>query len=183
MDIRYTIGKNEYKRMTTEELRDSFLISIFETGKLNLLYCEVERGIVGAAVPTDSSLSLEAGEELAADYFCHRREVGVLNIGGDGTVTIDGSEYNMGNLDGLYIGRGSKEVSFTSADADDPARFYMVSYPAHGKFPTTHAVKADANVLHLGTMEDANKRTVYQYIHENGIKDYLKFIKFGFVNA
>ena len=170
MDIRYTIGKNEYKRMTTEELRDSFLISIFETGKLNLLYCEVERGIVGAAVPTDSSLSLEAGEELAADYFCHRREVGVLNIGGDGTVTIDGSEYNMGNLDGLYIGRGSKEVSFTSADADDPARFYMVSYPAHAEFPTTHATKADANVLNLGTMEDANKRTVYQYIHENGIK-------------
>ena len=92
MDIRYTIGKNEYKRMTTEELRDSFLISIFETGKLNLLYCEVERGIVGAAVPTDSSLSLEAGKELAADYFCHRREVGVLNIGGAGKVKTDGSE-------------------------------------------------------------------------------------------
>jgi 4-deoxy-L-threo-5-hexosulose-uronate ketol-isomerase len=156
--------------MTTGELRDSFLISLFETGKLNLLYCEVERGIVGAAVPTGSSLALEAGKELAADYFCQRREVGVLNIGGDGTVTVDGTEYKMGNLDGLYIGRGSKEVSFTSADADDPARFYMVSYPAHAEFPTTHATKADANVLNLGTMEDANKRTVYQYIHENGIK-------------
>ena len=118
MDVRYTIGRNEYKRMTTAEVRDAFLIeNLFEEGKLNLLYCEVERCIVGAAVPTGSSLVLEAGEELAADYFCQRREIGVLNIGGDGTVRIDGTDYNMENLDGLYIGRGSKEISFSSADA------------------------------------------------------------------
>lgn len=170
MDVRYTVGKNEYKRMTTGELREAFLVDLFEAGSLNLIYCEVERSIVGAAVPTTGSLKLEAGAELAADYFCQRREVGVLNIGGCGTVTVDGTEYAMGNLDGLYIGRGSKEISFSSADADAPARFYLISYPAHTEYPTTQAKKADANALELGTVEDANKRTIYQYIHENGIK-------------
>jgi len=170
MDVRYTIGKDEYKRMTTDELRDAFLVDLFEAGKVNLLYCEVERAIVGAAVPTGSALKLEAGKELAADYFCQRREVGVLNIGGSGTVTVDGTAYEMEDLDGLYIGRGSEEISFASADAAAPARFYLISYPAHTEYPTTLAKKADANALELGTVEDSNKRTIYQYIHENGIK-------------
>lgn len=170
MDIRYTVGSNEYKRMTTKELRGAFLVDIFNEGMLNLLYCEVERGIIGAAVPTTGPLMLEAGKELAAEFFCQRREVGVLNIGGAGTVTVEGSEYPMEHLDGLYIGRGSKQVSFQSADASTPSRFYLISYPAHTDHPTTHAKKADANALHLGTVEDANKRTIYQYIHEGGIK-------------
>jgi 4-deoxy-L-threo-5-hexosulose-uronate ketol-isomerase len=170
METRYTIGTNEYKRMTTDELRDAFLVDLFETGKLNLLYCEVERAITGAVVPTIGSLKLEAGQELAADTFCQRREVGVLNIGAAGSVTVDGTEYKMGNLDGLYIGRGSEEIVFESDSADDPARFYLISYPAHTDYPTTQVKKADANALELGTVEDANKRTIYQYIHENGIK-------------
>ncbi len=170
MDVRYTVGKNEYKRMTTDELREAFLVDLFEAGKLTLLYCEVERAITGAAVPTGCALKLEAGKELAADFFCQRREVGVLNIGGTGTVTVDGAEYAMENLDGLYIGRGSKDISFTSTDAANPARFYLISYPAHTEYPTTLAKKADANALELGTVEDSNKRTIYQYIHENGIK-------------
>jgi 4-deoxy-L-threo-5-hexosulose-uronate ketol-isomerase len=170
MDVRYTVGKNEYKRMTTDELRDAFLVDLFEEGKLNLLYCEVERAIVGAAVPTGGNLKLEAGKELASDYFCQRREVGVLNIGGHGTVTVDGAEYAMETLDGLYIGRGAKEISFSSARAGEPARFYLVSYPAHAEYPTTQAKKADANVLELGTVKDSNHRKIYQYIHENGIK-------------
>ena len=170
MNVRYTVGKNEYKRMTTDELRDAFLIDLFEDGKLNLLYCEVERGIVGAAVPTVEPVTLEAGKELAADYFCQRREVGVLNIGGNGTVNVDGTDYPMENLDGLYIGRGSKQISFASDDAATPARFYLISYPAHTEYPTTQAKKADANALAMGTVEDANKRTIYQYIHENGIQ-------------
>ncbi len=170
MDVRYTVGKNEYKRMTTDELRDAFLVDLWEPGKLNLLYCEVERSIIGAAVPTSAGLKLEAGKELAADYFCQRREVGVLNVGGNGTVTVDGTEYEMENLDGLYIGRGSKEITFASANAKTPARFYLISYPAHAAYPTTQAKKADVNALELGTVEDANKRTIYQHIHENGIK-------------
>ena len=170
MNVRYTVGKNEYKRMTTQELREAFLVSLFEEGKLNLLYCEVERAIVGAAVPTHGSLTLEAGKELAADFFCQRREVGVLNIGGNGTVIVDGTKYQMEKLDGLYIGRGSKEVAFSSADATKPARFHIVSYPAHTDYPTTQAKKAGSNVIQTGSIEDANKRTSYQYIHENGIK-------------
>jgi 4-deoxy-L-threo-5-hexosulose-uronate ketol-isomerase len=170
MDTRYTVGKNEYKRMTTDELRGEFLVDLFETGTINLLYCEVERAIVGAAVPTVGSLKLEAGKELASDYFCQRREVGVLNIGGNGTVTVDGAEYAMENLDGLYIGRGSKEIVFDSVSGEEPARFYLISYPAHADYPTTQAKKADANAIEMGSLEDANKRTIYQYIHENGIK-------------
>ena len=170
MDVRYTVGKNEYKRMTTQEMRDAFLVDLFEEGKLNLLYTEVERSIIGAAVPTGEALTLEAGKELAADYFCQRREVGVLNIGATGVITVDGTEYTIENGEVLYIGRGSKEVSFSSADAANPARFHMVSYPAHKEYPTTLATKADANVLNLGSVEDSNKRTIYQYIHENGIK-------------
>ncbi len=171
MKVRYTVGVNEYKRMNTRELRDAFLIEeLFSEGELNLLYCEVERSIVGAAVPTEGSLSLEAGKELAADFFCQRREVGVLNIGGAGAISVDGKEYGMDHLDGLYIGRGSKEVTFSSSNAAEPARFYLVSYPAHAEYPTRHAKKADANALHLGSVEDSNKRTIYQYIHENGIK-------------
>lgn len=169
MEVRYTVGKNEYKRMTTDELRDAFMVELFETGKLNLLYCEVERAIIGAAVPVDGDLILEAGKELAADFFCQRREVGVLNIGGSGTIRIDGTTYEMENLDGLYIGRGSKDISFASVNASSPARFYLISYPAHADYPTTQAKKASANALELGTVEDANKRTIYQYIHENGI--------------
>jgi 4-deoxy-L-threo-5-hexosulose-uronate ketol-isomerase len=170
MKVRYTVGKNEYRRMTTPELRDTFLVDLFEEGQLNLLYCEVERSIIGAAVPTGAALKLEAGKELAADYFCQRREVGVLNIGGSGTITVDGVTYEMENLDGLYIGRGSKEISFESTNAAEPARFHIASYPAHMEYPTRQAKKADANALELGSLEDANKRTIYQYIHENGIK-------------
>ncbi len=176
MNTRYTIGKNEYKRMTTDELREAFLVDLFEDGKLNLLYCEVERAIVGAAVPgVGKPLVLEAGKELAADFFCQRREVGVLNIGGAGTVTVDGTEYAMDNLDGLYIGRGAKEISFQSLEEQEgagsaSARFYLISYPAHTDYPTTQAKKADANAIEMGSMEDSNRRTIYQYIHENGIQ-------------
>lgn len=176
MNVRYTVGKNEYKRMTTDELRAAFLVDLFEDGKLNLLYCEVERAIVGAAVPSiGKPLVLEAGKELAADFFCQRREVGVLNIGGTGTVAVDGTEYTMENLDGLYIGRGSKEITFQALEtngvgAQRSARFYLISYPAHTDYPTTQAKKVDANAIELGTVGDANKRTIYQYIHENGIK-------------
>ncbi|WOO40849.1 5-dehydro-4-deoxy-D-glucuronate isomerase [Rubellicoccus peritrichatus] len=170
MDVRYTVGTNEYKRMSTRELRDAFLMDLFEDGKLNLLYCEVERSIVGAVVPTGGEIVLEAGKELAADYFCQRREVGVLNIGAKGTVTVDGNVYALDNLDGLYVGRGSRDISFSSLDGSAPARFYLVSYPAHAEYPTALVRMADANALHLGSMEDSNKRTIYQYIHENGVK-------------
>jgi 4-deoxy-L-threo-5-hexosulose-uronate ketol-isomerase len=170
MDVRYTIGKNEYKRMTTQELREAFLVDLFEQGKLNLLYSEVERAIIGAAVPTAEALPLEAGKELAADFFCQRREVGVLNLGAPGSVEVDGTTYTMENLDGLYIGRSVENIAFSSADPANPARFYIISYPAHEDYTTTQIKKAEANALELGSLEDSNKRTIYQYIHENGVR-------------
>ena len=170
MGIRYTVGRDAYTRMTTQELRDAFLVDVFEPGAITLLYCEVERVIVGGAVPTRGTLALEAGKELAAEYFCQRREVGILNVGGRGTVMVDGAGYEMERLDGLYVGRGSKEVVFASEDHKAPARFYLASYPAHTAYPTSPARQAEANALDMGSMEDANRRTIYQYIHEKGIQ-------------
>lgn len=170
MDVRYTVGVNEYKHMTSAEMRDTFLVDLFAPGELKLLYCEVERAVAGSAVPTDAPLVLSAGAELASDFFCQRREVGVLNIGGAGSITVDGKEYAMAELDCLYIGRGSREVSFASADAAQPAKFYILSYPAHKDYPTSHAVRADAAPVHLGSLKDSNERTIYKCIHPEGIK-------------
>ena len=170
MNVRYTVSINEYKRMDTPELRAAFQASLFEVGALNLLYCEMERAIIGAAVPTEQPLQLEAGKELAADYFCQRREIGVLNIGQAGTVTVDGTDYPMANREMLYIGRGSEDIRFSSSDPKSPARYYLLSYPAHTAYPTTHATPDDANTLHLGSPEQANERTLRQFIHPDGIQ-------------
>ncbi len=107
---------------------------------------------------------------MRAAYFCERRELGVLSIGGDGVIEVDGTKYEMGKLDCLYVGRGSKNVSFASKDAANPAAFYLISYPAHAAYPTTHAKQKDATPVELGTAADANRRTIYKYIHTGGIK-------------
>ena len=171
MQVRYSVSQQEYKRQTTEELRESFLIGhLFKPSELELLYCEVERAIIGSAVPQKETLHLEVDKkELAADFFCQRREVGAINIGGAGIITVDENTYPMGYLDGLYIGRGSQDVSFQSHDAKHPAKFYLVSYPAHATYPTRQIKKESANVIHLGSDLQSNKRTIYQYIH-NGVK-------------
>lgn len=171
MDVRYTVGKNEYKRMTTEELRNEFLVTnLFGKDKVTLVYCEVERAIIGSAVPTKKALELKAGQEMAADYFCERRELGVINIGGEGVITVDGKKYPMANRDCLYVGRGAKKVVFASKTAAKPAEFYLASYPAHTAYPTTHATMAQANTIPCGDQKNCNKRVIRQYIHLNGIK-------------
>ena len=165
MEVRYTTGRNEYKRMTTDELRAAFMhTKLYEKGKVNLLYCEVERGIAGFAVPTTKSLAMPAGKELASDYFCERRELGVLNIGGAGTVSVDGKKYDLRPLDVLYVGKGAKKVVFSSKSAKKPAEFYLASYPAHKEYPTKLIKFEDANHRHLGTVEDCNVRTIHQFI-------------------
>ena len=169
MKSKYTIGINEYKRMNTAELRSTFLLEdMFLAGQSELVYCEVDRTVVGGFTPTNAPLKLEAGKELASEYFCQRREVGIINLGGTGTVSVDGTVYNMNNIDCLYIGRGSKEISFESAEASSPAYFHLVSYPAHADYPTTLATQSDANPVAMGSLEDSNHRTIYQYIHANG---------------
>src|ERR1041384_104727 len=125
------------KRLSTDELRSGFLIQgLFRLGEIVLRHVDLDRVVLGGAVPTDTPLSLEAPASLAAEYFAERREIGILNIGARGTITVDGHRYAMDVRDVLDVGRGSKRVVFESDDAARPARFYMVSYPAHAMHPT-----------------------------------------------
>ena len=170
MEVRYSRDPQSFERMNTTEIRNEFLIAdLFEPNQIKLVYLHVDRMIVGSAVPTSQPLSLEAGQELRADYFAERREIGVFNIGEQGSIRVGGQEYRMAHREMLYIGRGSQEITFSSADAGRPARFYMVSLPAHKDYPTAHAAKAQANRIDLGSQEAANERTIFQYIYEGGV--------------
>lgn len=169
MSTRYATSLREYPRLCTQELRDAFLIAdLFATGSIRMAYWETDRTVVGAAVPLGEPLCLEPLPELASDDFCERRELGVLNIGGVGHVSVEGIEYPLARLDALYVGRGSREVQFSSADRANPARFYLVSYPAHAVHPTRIIRHEQAREVRLGTPQEANERTIYQYIHEEG---------------
>ena len=172
IDIYHAIDPVRFKQMSTAEIRQSFLIGhLFKTGEMVLSYSHVDRAVVGSAVPAGKKLKLEASkEEFAADFFAQRREIGVMNIGGGGTVTVDGNAYSMDNRDVLYISRGSREIWFKSDEKKQPARFYIVSYPAHAAYPTTLVKKEDAASVDLGSQEQANKRTIYKYIHPGGVK-------------
>jgi 4-deoxy-L-threo-5-hexosulose-uronate ketol-isomerase len=172
MDVRYVADQVRYQTMTTDELRNSFLVEkLFKEEQVYLLYTDVDRAIVGSAVPTSTKLMLEASKkEMSAEYFTQRREIGIINIGFKGVITVDGQKYELENRDGLYIGRGSKQIEFESVDSKNPAQYYLLSYPAHTDYPTSLAKKANANPVHLGSQEEANKRTIYQYIHENGVQ-------------
>lgn len=171
MDVRFSTDPKGFQAMSAEELRSAFLIdSLFVPDTVPMVYSDIDRSITGSAVPVRQALPLLATKkEMAAEYFAERREIGVLNIGGKGTVTVDGKPYAMEPRDGLYIGRGVKEILFSSADPSAPARFYFVSYPAHREFPTTLAPFAQAAPVKLGSQKDANRRTIYKYIHPAGI--------------
>lgn len=165
MNFLHTADSVRYQRMTNAELREAFVIdALFATGELQLTYTDVDRAVVGSAVPTDSALQLPTHKELASAYFCERRELGVINIGGAGKVSVDGTEYAMEKLDSLYIARGSKAVAFSSLDATNPAQFYMVSYPAHRQTASCHIPQSKAKQVALGDVNSSNKRVIYQSI-------------------
>jgi 4-deoxy-L-threo-5-hexosulose-uronate ketol-isomerase len=171
MEMRYVADSVRFERMNSEELRDSFLVdNLFKAGGIDLVYSFDDRAIVGSAVPTSGALVLKAGEELACEYFTARREVGIINIGAEGAITVDGRKFTMDTKDVLYIGKGSKDIQFESANGREPAKFYLVSYPAHVEYPTAHAEQSEAEPLQLGSDENSNKRTIYKYIHPDGIK-------------
>ncbi len=171
MEVRYDTHPNDAMYYTTEELREHYLIeNLFETGKINTVYSHVDRIIVGGATPGKDALKLEAGDELRAAYFLERRELGIINIGAPGKVTLDGVEYKLGNKDGLYVGMGTKDVVFESDDANNPSKFYFNSAPAHTTYPTVFIDMEKANKRPIGSMEDSNKRTIYQYIHPAVLK-------------
>jgi 4-deoxy-L-threo-5-hexosulose-uronate ketol-isomerase len=160
-----------YPRMTTEELRETFLLGqLYEPGKLQLSYVDLDRSVAGFAAPANAPIPLPTYPELRSSYFTERRELGVLNIGGAGSITVDGKTHDLDNLDVLYIGRGSKDVSFASNDKSAPAIFYLLSYPAHADFPTTLVRKEDASPTEIGGQETCNKRTISKYIHLQGAR-------------
>ena len=157
--------------MSTEELRQSFLLSdLFVSGEVNLRITDLDRAVVGGAVPAAEPIVLPNPDALRAEFFAQRREIGILNIGGDGTVTVDGHDFELAARDVLYVGRGSRDVSFASASADNPARYYIISYPAHSDFPTRRVRADEAQANELGTAERANRRRIARYIHAEGVR-------------
>jgi len=160
-----------YARMTTEELRSTFLLDgMFTPGKIELAYVDLDRTVIGSAVPTGSTLTLETQPELRAEYFLERREIGVFNAGGAGSVVVDGTMYELDKMDTLYVGRGTKSVTFSSKSADKPAAFYLLSYQAHAQFPTKLVKFAEIQPVELGSLETCNKRKIYKAIHLQGAR-------------
>jgi len=160
-----------YARMTTEELRSTFLLDgMFTPGKIELAYVDLDRTVIGSAVPTGSTLTLETQPELRAEYFLKRREIGVFNAGGAGSVVVDGTTYELDKMDTLYVGRGTKSVTFSSKSADKPAAFYLLSYQAHAQFPTKLVKFAEIQPVELGSLETCNKRKIYKAIHLQGAR-------------
>lgn len=162
---RYSYHPEDFKSYGTERIRKEFLIEkLMEAGNIRLVYSLAERYIVGGAVPVNNGLVLETIDPLKAEYFCERREVGVMNVAGAGSIVVDGTEYKLNFKDALYIGKGSKEVIFKSDDASNPAHFYINSAPAHKEFPTKRVTLGDANVIHLGALETSNERDINQLL-------------------
>jgi 4-deoxy-L-threo-5-hexosulose-uronate ketol-isomerase len=166
MEVRYAHSPESVKRMTTEELRGSFLIeNLFIPDTLQLIYSDTERAIVGSAIPLKTNLELLSSQkEMAAEYFLERREIGIINIGGEGYVIADGHQYKMQRKDMLYLGKGIKNVEFCSVDPESPAQFYFVSYPAHKEYPAKLVNIKDAEHAHLGSLSESNDRVINKYI-------------------
>ncbi len=175
MELRTAASPRDVKHYTTQRLREEFLIQdLFVPGEIKLVYSHVDRIITGAAVSVEP-LALTAGDELRAAYFLQRREMGVINVGGAGSITIDGKTYGVGYKEGMYIGMGAKDISFASADAKEPAKFYLNSTPAHRTCPTVLikpegtpeegvVIVKDENKVELGSLEESNHRVICKYI-------------------
>ncbi|MCR6107761.1 5-dehydro-4-deoxy-D-glucuronate isomerase [Salipaludibacillus agaradhaerens] len=171
MEIRYATNPEDMKAYTTEKLRDDFLIeSLFVKGEVNMVYSHYDRVIVGGVIPTTEGLKLDGGDALRTDYFLERREIGIVNIGGKGKVTVDGEDYPLNKRDCLYVGLGKKDVTFHSDDPSSPAKLYIVSANAHKEYPTQVLPIKEAQPTKLGSDAESNNRTIYKYIHGEGIQ-------------
>ena len=163
-EFRYAHHPNDAKNYTTEDLRREFLINdLFVENQIKLVYTMYDRLIVGGIMPTDKALKLETIDELKAPYFLERRELGIINVGGKGKVTVDGTVYELNNKEALYIGKGNKEVTFEASNGEQPY-FYINSAPAHHAFPTKKITKAEAEIVELGDAKYANRRTINKLI-------------------
>jgi 4-deoxy-L-threo-5-hexosulose-uronate ketol-isomerase len=165
MKLRTSTDPDGLRRMTAREIRDTFVIhDLFRPGEVSVTYVEVDRAVVGSAVPLAAPLTLAADRRLAARYFCERREIGVVNIGAPGWISLDGSRYELARLDSLYIGRGVEQVVFGSDSAEVPSKFYFVSYPAHAAHPSRLVRQQEARVIQAGEQKTANRRVIRQSI-------------------
>ena len=165
MELRTACSPRDMKTYDTARLREEFLIEdLFQPDNVKMVYSHIDRIITGAAVPVSKALTLDAGDELRAEYFLQRRELGIINIGGEGKVTVDGVEYTLRHKDGIYIGMGSKDIKLESVNANEPAKFYFNSAPAHKTYPTVYIQPENCARVELGTMEESNHRTICKYI-------------------
>ncbi len=165
LEVRYAVHPEDVKSYGTERLRNEFLVEkVMVDGEINFVYSFYDRYMVGGAVPTDKPIKLPTYDELKAEYFLYRREMGIINVGGDAIVTIEGKDYHLKYKEALYIGKGNKEVVFSSVDVNKPAHLYLNSAPAHKELPTRHITLNDANILQLGSLETSNERTINQLL-------------------
>lgn len=168
MNNRYANHPNDSKKYDTNQLREHYMVEeIFIDDKIELTYSHVDRIIFGGIKPVNESLKLEAGKSMGVDYFLERREMGVINIGGEGIVSIDGEEFTLNNKDGLYIGKGNRDIIFKSLNKENPAKFYINSVPAHKEYKIVKIEIEKANPVKLGDNSTLNKRKIYQYVHPN----------------
>lgn len=166
LEVRYANHPNDSKHYDTSELRANYLVEeVFKADDILLVYSHQDRIIAGGVMPVSKTLKLETSDELRAAYFLERRELGIINIGGAGKVTLDGKVYDVKPKDGLYVGMGTKDISFSSVDKNNPAKFYIASSPAHKTYPTYYIDFEKANHRPCGDAATLNKRVINQYIH------------------
>lgn len=171
MEIRFQNSPNEVKGMDTEALRSNFLVQqLMKADTLSLVYSHYDRVIVGGVKPLQQKVALHNEQELRAEYFLQRREMGIINVGGPGVIEADGVLYNLNKLDALYLGKGTQAVHFSGSTKDNPAAFFLLSAPAHNTYPNRVMTKEEASPVAMGEVATSNQRTIYKYIHQDGIQ-------------
>ncbi|TDH27760.1 5-dehydro-4-deoxy-D-glucuronate isomerase [Segetibacter sp. 3557_3] len=171
LPILAAIGPNETKSLDSNGLRANFLLGdIYQTDELNLVYTHYDRLIAGVAAPAGKTLALDTFENLKMENFLDRREIGIINVGGDGKVTANGQTYELSRLDCLYAGKGAKDITFAAVSPENPPVFFLLSSPAHQEYPVTFMKGNDASPMTIGSSATANERTVYKYIYNDGIQ-------------
>ncbi|MCC6460858.1 MAG: 5-dehydro-4-deoxy-D-glucuronate isomerase [Saprospiraceae bacterium] len=183
--LNYTAcSPREVATMNTESLRQHFLLErLFEKGQIHLAHIQYDRVLIGGAMPLDEVLTLGTPDALRAAFFLERREMGIINIGGPGSVSTGTEEYPLHKLDCLYLGKGTETIRFASVHADEPARFYLLSAPAHRECPNRLMTAAQANPNQLGAAATANARTIYKYIHPDGLESCQLVMGLTILNA
>ncbi|RFS14317.1 5-dehydro-4-deoxy-D-glucuronate isomerase [Emticicia sp. C21] len=171
MQARYESSPKETAGMNTAELRNNFLVeTLFTPDQIHIVYSHYDRMILGGIMPKNEAVELGNYDELKSDYFLERREIGIINVAGNGKITVDGEAFNINKLDCLYVGKGAQKVVFESVDSSNPAKYFILSAPSHAAYPTRLMTKEEASPANMGAVETANQRIIYKYIHLDGIR-------------